>query len=271
NAAPEAAHAFLPEVPPDRLERLTLQANGFGQGELSRAADLLNAGLTEMSGATSPRLQLELICARILLPGSGRSRDAVLSRVERMERRIGMSATGAAANLPPAQAPGPGQASGQAQAPGPGQAQAPGADSPGSGAQEASAPAAAGRGSGAAPDTNQSSAGNDDFDDIAAMAVAAESMLNEPAQPTRSTGPEESAPTTQEPEAAPAAEQSTSGPASAPGHGDQQSTAPHPNEPQRSAPEQSGPETAAAERNGRERPADAPAPETSAPDTGRGQ
>src|SRR5699024_10367611 len=90
NAAPEAAHAFLPEVPPDRLERLTLQANGFGQGELSRAADLLNAGLTEMSGATSPRLQLELICARILLPGSGRSRDAVLSRVERMERRIGM-------------------------------------------------------------------------------------------------------------------------------------------------------------------------------------
>src|SRR5690625_7744371 len=87
NAAPEAAHAFLPEVPPDRLERLTLQANGFGQGELSRAADLLNAGLTEMSGATSPRLQLELICARILLPGSGRSRDAVLSRVERMERR----------------------------------------------------------------------------------------------------------------------------------------------------------------------------------------
>src|SRR5699024_8132554 len=78
-------------------------------------------------------------------------------------------------------------------------------------------------------------------------------------------------PTTQEPEAAPAAEQSTSGPASAPGHGDQQSTAPHPNEPQRSAPEQSGPETAAAERNGRERPADAPAPETSAPDTGRGQ
>lgn len=255
NAAPEAAHAFLPEVPPDRLERLTLQANGFGQGELSRAADLLNAGLTEMSGATSPRLQLELICARILLPGSGRSRDAVLSRVERMERRIGMSATGAASNLPPAQAPGPEQAP------------APGAASPGSGAPEASAPAAAARGSGAAADTNQSSAGKDDFDDIAAMAVAAESMLNEPAQPTRSTGPEESSPTAQEPEAAPAPEQS--GPASAPGHGDQQSAASRPNEPQPNAPEPSGPETAAAERNGR--PADAPASETSAPETGRGQ
>src|SRR5699024_681992 len=210
--------------------------NGFGQGELSRAADLLNAGLTEMSGATSPRLQLELICARILLPGSGRSRDAVLSRVERMERRIGMSATGAAANLPPTQEPGPAQSSGQAL--GQAQASASGGASSESGAPEASAPAAAGR-SGANPGANQSSAGNDDFDDIAAMAVAAESMLNEPAQPTRSTGPEESAPTTQEPDAAPAPEQPTSGPASAPGHGDQQSAPPRPNEPQRSAPEQS--------------------------------
>ena len=154
NAAPEAAHAFLPEVPPDRLERLTLQARGFGQGELSRAADLLNQGLTEMSGATSPRLQLELMCARILLPGSGRSRDAVLSRVERMERRIGMSASGTAANIPPAPADSghaePVQASqGQAQ-PSQGQAQP----------------------------TNQ--AADDDFDDLAKMAVAAESMLNEP-------------------------------------------------------------------------------------------
>src|SRR5699024_5720420 len=130
NGAAEAVHAFLVEVPTDRLEPLILQANGFDLGELSRAADLLFAGLTQLSGATSPRLQLELICARILLPGSGRSRDAVLSRVERMERRIGMSATGAASNLPPAQAPGPEQAP------------APGAASPGSGAPEASAPAA---------------------------------------------------------------------------------------------------------------------------------
>jgi DNA polymerase-3 subunit gamma/tau len=177
HAAPEAAHAFLPEVPPDRLERLTLQANGFGQGELSRAADLLNEGLTEMSGATSPRLQLELICARILLPGSGRSRDAVLSRVERMERRIGMSATGVAANVPPA----------QAQAPAPEQAQ--GAGQP-SGQASGQASGDAGRNAGA-PTANASAgqsqaAGHDDLDDIAAMAVAAESMLNEPTQPAQS-------------------------------------------------------------------------------------
>ncbi|KAB1943004.1 DNA polymerase III subunit gamma and tau [Brevibacterium linens] len=188
HAAPEAAHAFLPEVPPDRLERLTLQANGFGQGELSRAADLLNVGLTEMSGATSPRLQLELICARILLPGSGRSRDAVLSRVERMERRIGMSATGVAANMPPAQTPdqGAGQGAGPgAPAGGTGQGQAPAADqghasgrTSADGAGQGQAPAAN------APARQSQSAAHDDFDDIAAMAAAAESMLNEsPAQP----------------------------------------------------------------------------------------
>jgi DNA polymerase-3 subunit gamma/tau len=184
NAAPEAAHAFLPEVPPDRLERLTLQANGFGQGELSRAADLLNVGLTEMSGATSPRLQLELICARILLPGSGRSRDAVLSRMERVERRIGMSATGVAANVPPAQAvPDPGAAQAPVQGVPADQGQSAGRPSAG----EAS-PGAPGRGAGA-PAANASagqtqSAAHDDFDDIAAMAAAAESMLNEPvAQP----------------------------------------------------------------------------------------
>ncbi|MGO0604179.1 DNA polymerase III subunit gamma and tau [Brevibacterium linens] len=188
HAAPEAAHAFLPEVPPDRLERLTLQANGFGQGELSRAADLLNVGLTEMSGATSPRLQLELICARILLPGSGRSRDAVLSRVERMERRIGMSATGVAANRPPAQTPDQGADQGAgpgAPAGGTGQGQAPAADQ----GHASGRPSADGAGQGQAPAANapagqSQSAAHDDFDDIAAMAAAAESMLNEPvAQP----------------------------------------------------------------------------------------
>lgn len=203
NAAPEAAHAFLPEVPPDRLERLTLQARGFGQGELSRAADLLNQGLTEMSGATSPRLQLELICARILLPGSGRSRDAVLSRVERMERRIGMSASGTAANIPPAPQEGTAQTGGTAQTVAGGQQQE-------SDPQAGAVPRAAGQDAAAQSNSAQSSpnraqssptqvpaaqssnqAPRDDFDDLAEMAVAAESMLNEPPTPAPADSPQE--------------------------------------------------------------------------------
>nr|WP_232483570.1 DNA polymerase III subunit gamma and tau [Brevibacterium yomogidense] len=94
SAAEDSAASFLPEVPADRLERLKVQARAFGPAELSRAADLLNAGLTEMTGATSPRLQLELICARILLPGAEDSRRSVVSRVDRLERRVGMAAGG---------------------------------------------------------------------------------------------------------------------------------------------------------------------------------
>src|SRR5699024_8520353 len=108
SAAEDAAASFLPAVPADRLERLKVQARAFGPAELSRAADLLNAGLTEMTGATSPRLQLELICARILLPGAEDSRRSVVSRVDRLERRIGMSAGG---RLPAGAAPAPAGAS----------------------------------------------------------------------------------------------------------------------------------------------------------------
>ena len=68
STSPQNARAFLPQAPEDLLERLVQQSQTLGPAELSRAGDLLNAGLSEMTGATSPRLQLELICARILLP-----------------------------------------------------------------------------------------------------------------------------------------------------------------------------------------------------------
>lgn len=100
STAPQNAHAFLPQAPEDLLERLVQQAQTFGPAELSRAADLLNAGLSEMTGATSPRLQLELICARILLPAMDGARSSVLSRVERMERRMGMQAAGSVPGMP---------------------------------------------------------------------------------------------------------------------------------------------------------------------------
>ena len=69
-AVPDAAASILGDHPADELERMRQQAAHFGAAELSRAADLINAGLIEMRGATAPRLQLELMCARVLLPAA---------------------------------------------------------------------------------------------------------------------------------------------------------------------------------------------------------
>ena len=60
-------------------------------------ADLVATGLTEMRGATAPRLLLELICARILLPGADHTTQGVLARLDRLERRNAISGTPSAA------------------------------------------------------------------------------------------------------------------------------------------------------------------------------
>ncbi|HEU5000266.1 MAG TPA: DNA polymerase III subunit gamma and tau [Lapillicoccus sp.] len=86
-AVPDGAASVLRGVPEDQLERMRGQQSRFGPGALTRAADIVNAGLTEMTGATAPRMQLELICARILLPAaSGPSGYA--ARLDRLERRL---------------------------------------------------------------------------------------------------------------------------------------------------------------------------------------
>ncbi|WP_234389802.1 DNA polymerase III subunit gamma and tau [Streptomyces sp. XC 2026] len=106
-AVPDAADKGLIDAPADVLERLLGQARELGAAELSRAADLVNTGLTEMRGATSPRLQLELICARVLLPAAyGNDERALQSRVERLER-LGPPAGAAAPQAPPAAVPAP--------------------------------------------------------------------------------------------------------------------------------------------------------------------
>ena len=87
DAVPDAAGAILGEHPADELERMRQQAAHFGAAELSRAADIVNAGLTEMRGATAPRLQLELICARVLLPAAEDAERGVAARLDRLERR----------------------------------------------------------------------------------------------------------------------------------------------------------------------------------------
>jgi DNA polymerase III subunit gamma/tau len=57
-------------------------------GELSRAADLVNAALSEMTGATSPRLHLELLCARLLLPAADDGTTGHGARLDRLERQV---------------------------------------------------------------------------------------------------------------------------------------------------------------------------------------
>ncbi|CAM5636502.1 DNA polymerase III subunit gamma/tau OS=Streptomyces alboniger OX=132473 GN=dnaX PE=3 SV=1 [Streptomyces alboniger] len=85
-AVPDAAEKGLIDAPTDVVERMQAQAGVFGGAELSRAADLVNEGLTEMRGATSPRLQLELICARVLLPAAYDDERSVMARLDRLER-----------------------------------------------------------------------------------------------------------------------------------------------------------------------------------------
>ncbi len=80
------ANSILRELPDDQLERMRVQAQNIGQASLSRAADIAAEGLTQMRGATAPRLILELICGRILLPIGDNGEAGMLARIERLER-----------------------------------------------------------------------------------------------------------------------------------------------------------------------------------------
>jgi DNA polymerase-3 subunit gamma/tau len=80
------ANSILRELPDDQLERMRAQATNIGAANLSRSADIAAEGLTQMRGATAPRLILELICGRMLLPGGDSSEAGMLSRIERLER-----------------------------------------------------------------------------------------------------------------------------------------------------------------------------------------
>jgi DNA polymerase-3 subunit gamma/tau len=80
------ANSILRGLPDDQLERMRTQATNIGAANLSRCADIAAEGLTQMRGATAPRLILELICGRMLLPGGDNSEVGLLSRIERLER-----------------------------------------------------------------------------------------------------------------------------------------------------------------------------------------
>lgn len=84
----ERAAAVLSAIPADQFARMQVQAGTLGAAELSRSADVVNAALSEMSGATSPRLHLELLCARLLLPAADASASGLGARIDGIERAI---------------------------------------------------------------------------------------------------------------------------------------------------------------------------------------
>jgi len=90
-AVPDAAARGVVDAPEDVLDRMRDQAARIGAATLTRYAEVVHAGLTEMRGATAPRLLLEVICARLLLPSASDTESALLQRVERIETRLDMS------------------------------------------------------------------------------------------------------------------------------------------------------------------------------------
>src|SRR4051794_24106203 len=99
-AVPDALTSGLVDVAADQAERLSTQAAGLGSGELTRAAEVIAQGLTEMRGTTAPRLYLELMCARVLLPGADVDERGVHARLDRIERRLDMTGAASATAAP---------------------------------------------------------------------------------------------------------------------------------------------------------------------------
>ncbi|MGF1342777.1 DNA polymerase III subunit gamma and tau [Streptomyces flavovirens] len=157
-AVPDAGDKGLIDAPADVVERMQAQAAVFGAAELSRAADLVNEGLTEMRGATSPRLQVELICARVLLPAAFDDERSFQARLDRLERGASFATAGSGPALgyvpgPEAHASGAGLPAGgpaaaraavrgEALPPGPVPAEAPQAAAPGVAEAPTAVPAA---------------------------------------------------------------------------------------------------------------------------------
>ena len=104
-AVPQAAENGMLEVSADQAQRLATQVAGMGAGELTRAAEVIADGLTAMRGTTAPRLHLELMCARVLLPGADTDERGLHARMDRLERRVGMIGDGAPAPAPQEQRP----------------------------------------------------------------------------------------------------------------------------------------------------------------------
>ncbi|MEY3408195.1 MAG: hypothetical protein RL038_1256, partial [Actinomycetota bacterium] len=96
-ANPTAATDGLVHQPADRLQVLSTQAEAIGMAGLSRAADLVSDGITALRGASSPRLHLELLAARLIVAASDANPAELLQRLEAIERKVAQGVQAAAA------------------------------------------------------------------------------------------------------------------------------------------------------------------------------
>ena len=199
-AVPQAAGQILQGVPQDQLERLAQQAQALGERELTVAAGTANETLNGMTGAANPQLQLELLCARLLLPAvegsaGGAEVAALASRLQVLERRV---ASGAAGSTPAGSGPAQGgmsaaRAAGMAAAgltpktqapktPAP-QIQAPNAQIPSAPVQEAAQPAQQPTSQQAAPQQSGSQQGSSQHASAGAPPLAGAPLSAAPLAP----------------------------------------------------------------------------------------
>ena len=99
------AKSVLRGITDEMLGRLEAQAAKFGRAELAHAAASVSESLSTMSGATSPKLHLELMCAKILVPSANATEVGSLARIERLERRIGIGGVSTETSAVPVAAP----------------------------------------------------------------------------------------------------------------------------------------------------------------------
>ena len=109
-AVPQSAAQILQGVPQDQLDRLAVQAQALSERELTLAAGTVNDALNGMTGASNPQLQLELLCARLLLPvaegsANGAEIAALASRLQVLERRVAAGGSAPASVQAGSQAP----------------------------------------------------------------------------------------------------------------------------------------------------------------------
>ena len=87
DALDDGAKSVLRNYPDDQLERMRSQASRIGGNSLQRAAEVVAQGLTQMRGASAPRLMLELIVARLVIIEGDTSDHGLMARIERLERQ----------------------------------------------------------------------------------------------------------------------------------------------------------------------------------------